>query len=97
MTSFNNSGKDTAENHSNLTGLSKIGTGKWYIEGEMLLLTLLTFSTKKERKISQSSFEEIGTAAETGATISLIVSNKTLGFERLGLKNKQPLHHELKC
>ena len=46
-------------------------------EGIMLALTSLLLSTKKERKLLQSLFDQTGTSGGAGVTVLLIVSNRT--------------------
>lgn len=57
LTNLSSSDKDTGKNISKIIGLGGVGADKSDTEGEILFLTLLTFSTEKERKFSQSSFE----------------------------------------
>lgn len=52
-------------------------------ECEIFILTLLIFASRKERKFSQSSLDEIGAAGRAGVTMSLMVLNSTVGLPLL--------------
>lgn len=52
-------------------------------ECEKFILTLLIFASRKERKFSQFSLDEIGAAGRAGVTMSLMVLNSTVGLPLL--------------
>ena len=49
----------------------------------MLALTSLILSTKKERKLLQSLFDQTDTSGGAGVTMLLMMSNRTLGLRVL--------------